>query len=426
MKRLIRAVRWLVLAGYLQLVSSLDSNAGEANPTAPAITQVTVLSNGLHRVSWTPYPGAEQFRILSSTNIGSPYTEDPTGAISDGMFYRTIVESGWNRNHALAGVSIQSNLPQCLRGEQPMTNLSSIGRYNLIGVVSPSSSTNTDRVKLLNAIDASNFRAHPQKDNREMVHSLGIAFRDTLDIFQDSTFATNEFYDSDGTTHLFPINSGSDQKGLGSGAYSYFQNLKSAAQVLVNTDAVIAGTEMGGYDTHSAQVTSGSPHLGGHANLLKRVGWTFHALSKFFSNPAYNTQGRNLWNDVVVITVSEFGRTSAENASVGTDHAEASVMYMAGGGVTGGVYGCSTNQRNGQREWDPGTGLRDGSLFAANNSVGYLKRLIDYRSVLGESSAITSARRTINCPGLSPVTAMKRWNTCATAERSARLQSWEN
>jgi hypothetical protein len=28
--------------------------------------------------------------------------------------------------------------------------------------------------------------------------------------------------------------------------------------------------------------------------------------------------------------------------------------------------------------------LKSGSLFAANNSVGYLKRAIDYRSVLGE------------------------------------------
>src|ERR1043166_599036 len=76
--------------------------------------------------------------------------------IRDGLWYRTIVESGWNRPHALAGVSIQSNLPASLRGTEPMTNLSTISRYNLLGVYSPSGTTNTDRIKLLNAIDAAN------------------------------------------------------------------------------------------------------------------------------------------------------------------------------------------------------------------------------------------------------------------------------
>src|SRR5262249_13967865 len=72
--------------------------------------------------------------------------------IKDGVFYRTIVESGWNLHHALSGVSIQSNMPQSLRGTEPMTNLSSISRYNLLGVSNPAGSVNSDRLKLLNAI----------------------------------------------------------------------------------------------------------------------------------------------------------------------------------------------------------------------------------------------------------------------------------
>ena len=316
--------------------------------------------------------------------------------INDGVWYRTIAESQWNLTHALSGVSIQSNMPQSLRGAQPMTNLSSIGRYNILGVYTPSGNTNTDRIKMLNAIDTANLQAHPQKDNRDLVYGLGTAFRDTLDIFQDPSFNTNEFYDTNGTTHLFPINSGSDQRGLGSGAYGFMQNIKSCAQILANTDAVITGTEIGGFDTHTNQVTAGSPHLGTHATLLRRVAWAYYALWKFFSNSAYNTggtqggQGKDMWNDVIIVTMSEFGRTSAENASMGTDHAEASVMYVAGGGVAGGVYGCDNNVVSnpnvpaGTRNWDPGTGVKDGSLFAANNSVGYLKRIIDYRSVVGE------------------------------------------
>jgi len=303
--------------------------------------------------------------------------------ISDGVFYRTIVESGWNRNHALSGVSIQSNLPQSLRGQQPMTNLSSIGRYNLIGVSSPSGSTNTDRVKLLNAIDAANLQLHPQKDNRELVYNLGTAFQNTLDIFLDPSFQTNEFYDTDGT-RLFPSSSAQDPLNRFNNSFGFIQNVKSAAQILANTDAIITGTEMGGFDTHTGQVTAGSPHLGGHANLLRRVGWAFYALWKFFSNPAYNNQGMDLWRDVVVVTFSEFGRTSAENASDGTDHAEASVMYVAGGSIHGGIYGCSPTPINGVNQWDAGDGGKTGSMYAANSNVGYLRRAIDYRSVIGE------------------------------------------
>ena len=34
--------------------------------------------------------------------------------------------------------------------------------------------------------------------------------------------------------------------------------------------------------------------------------------------------------------------------------------------------------------WKVGTGAKNGSLFASNSNVGYLRRSIDYRSVIGE------------------------------------------
>jgi uncharacterized protein (DUF1501 family) len=40
--------------------------------------------------------------------------------------------------------------------------------------------------------------------------------------------------------------------------------------------------------------------------------------------------------DVVVLTMSEFGRTVAENGSGGTDHGHASCMLLMGGEVAGG------------------------------------------------------------------------------------------
>ena len=43
--------------------------------------------------------------------------------------------------------------------------------------------------------------------------------------------------------------------------------------------------------------------------------------------------------DVVVLTMTEFGRTAADNGSRGTDHGHAAAWFVAGGAVRGGVYG---------------------------------------------------------------------------------------
>ena len=44
--------------------------------------------------------------------------------------------------------------------------------------------------------------------------------------------------------------------------------------------------------------------------------------------------------DVVLVTLSEFGRTARENGNRGTDHGHANVMFVIGPRVRGGkVYG---------------------------------------------------------------------------------------
>ena len=82
---------------------------------------------------------------------------------------------------------------------------------------------------------------------------------------------------------------------------------------------------MGGFDTHANQPRQ-------HANLLTELA---EGLSTFYSDLA--AQGRA--NDVVTMTFSEFGRRVKENGSAGTDHGAASVLFLAGGAVKGGVYG---------------------------------------------------------------------------------------
>jgi uncharacterized protein (DUF1501 family) len=83
-----------------------------------------------------------------------------------------------------------------------------------------------------------------------------------------------------------------------------------------------------GYDTHTSQAQ-------GHERLLATLD---AALDAFFTDLA----ARGLAERVLVMTISDFGRRVAENGvreTAGTDHGAASVMFLAGAGVRGGVHG---------------------------------------------------------------------------------------
>ena len=89
----------------------------------------------------------------------------------------------------------------------------------------------------------------------------------------------------------------------------------------------IAFSEIGGWDTHASQGGA----TGQLANRLRELG---EGLAAF-----YRDLGDRI-DDVVVLTMSEFGRTASENGNRGTDHGHANVMFAIGGKVRGGkVYG---------------------------------------------------------------------------------------
>jgi uncharacterized protein (DUF1501 family) len=89
----------------------------------------------------------------------------------------------------------------------------------------------------------------------------------------------------------------------------------------------IAFAEIEGWDTH---VNQGGAK-GQMANRLKDLA---EGLAAF-----YRDLGDRIDN-VVLITLSEFGRTARENGNRGTDHGHANVMFALGGPVRGGkVYG---------------------------------------------------------------------------------------
>ncbi len=341
----------------------------------------------LHRVG---YP--KQSRSHFDSQI---YWENgnPNNTLSkDGIFYRTILESGIANSAPLSGVSIQSGLPLLLRGSKAaMTNLSDPTRYNLLGVPN-----NTDgNSKADSYLNSANTFPFPEKLNRGLLSLQYQNLASTLPIFASIDFsdAGNTFVDdvnTDGDTapyYLFPTSNaknggyaahGNDSSKyvVDTSAYSFFTNIKAAALILNKTDAIIAGTELSGFDTHSSQ----GAVTGSLSNLQKRIGWAMYGLKKYFTRYAEKVN----WNNVVVVTLSEFGRTTVPNSNAGTDHAEAGMMLVAGGAVNGynkgsthsGVYGGHPND---SIPWITGT---SGSMYGVSGR--YLKRAIDYRSVLGE------------------------------------------
>ncbi len=105
-------------------------------------------------------------------------------------------------------------------------------------------------------------------------------------------------------------------------------SLRQIAQLVkakVGLEAAFA--EVGGWDHH---VNEGSVQ-GQLANRLAEFGQALRAL--------YQDLGDRV-EDVVIVTMSEFGRTARENGNRGTDHGHANVMFVLGGPVKGGkVYG---------------------------------------------------------------------------------------
>ena len=103
------------------------------------------------------------------------------------------------------------------------------------------------------------------------------------------------------------------------------RNLEEAETVIRGfpTQATLTFIRFGGHDTHSGELTR-------NANLTSEFD---RAVNAFVQHTA------DIAGNVLVTTMSEFGRTNRENGDGGTDHAQATAMIAIGNGVNGGVYG---------------------------------------------------------------------------------------
>lgn len=103
-------------------------------------------------------------------------------------------------------------------------------------------------------------------------------------------------------------------------------SLESVAEMIISgIDAPVYKVTQGGFDTHAGQRGSQDNGLYHLANGLAS-----------FQN-AMQRAGK--WDDILVVTYSEFGRRAKENRAGGTDHGTASSHMILGGKVNGGIYG---------------------------------------------------------------------------------------
>ena len=144
-------------------------------------------------------------------------------------------------------------------------------------------------------------------------------------------------------------------------------SLRQIAQLLKASLGVEAAfADIGGWDTHQNEGAA-------EGQLAGRLREFSLGLSAFWND--MGTEAEN----IVVVTMSEFGRTCRQNGTGGTDHGHANVMFVLGGPVRGGrVYG----------RWP---GLEQEQLYEARD----LAITTDFRQVLGEAAYRTLGSRNL-------------------------------
>jgi uncharacterized protein (DUF1501 family) len=161
--------------------------------------------------------------------------------------------------------------------------------------------------------------------------------------------------------------------------------LQIAQLIKAGVGLEVAFTDVQGWDTHVNQGNS----RGQLAARLTEFGQGISAL--------YTDLGQRM-DDVVILTMSEFGRTARENGNRGTDHGHANAMFLLGGTVRGGkVYGdwpgLDTDKLNEGRDLALTTDFRDvfgevatrhlGNADLSKVFPGYASSASKFRGVLG-------------------------------------------
>ena len=163
--------------------------------------------------------------------------------------------------------------------------------------------------------------------------------------FPDSHYGTELQYivDTDATSNVYAqaisssFNDGSNFSGSNYPDTDLGNQLKTVARLMRGgIETKIYLVKLGGFDTHANQVQGAGDLQGRHYNLLDELSTAVEAFMRDLNSDS-------LAEDVVGITISEFGRKAKENGSLGTDHGKVAPVFIFGQPVQSGISGVNVD-----------------------------------------------------------------------------------
>jgi uncharacterized protein (DUF1501 family) len=243
-----------------------------------------------------PQPDHSHFRSTEIWQTAVPERYEHTGWLG-----RYLDEAGLPKNNLFNGVAVAQVLPEALIANR--TDVPAIAQVNGYGLISDrnraSRSTYTELLTGNRLPFSSPYLAH---------------------------VAEIEDHAQKGSEELPKLIAG--YKPAGSyPATPLGRSLSLAAQIIgSNVGTRVLYVQHGSFDTH----------VGQKATQDRLLGQLSDAIKAFYDDLTAHGNDKR----VLTMTFSEFGRRIAENASRGTDHGEASPLFLVGGGVKGGIYGA--------------------------------------------------------------------------------------
>ena len=286
----------------------------------------------------SPDPTRSHFDAQDFMESGTPGLK----ATEDGWLNRAIETIPEEHASPFRAVAMGPNLPRMLRGSASAIALPDVKQFKVIAQ-SPSAGQMAE----------GGFEAMYSQTVDQALRGTGTETFEAIDLLRKAD------------PSKYKPENGADYPNSRLG-----QSLQQVGQLIKSNIGVeVLFVDCGGWDNH---VNEGGVQ-GQLSNLLRDLG---QGLAAFHRDLGDRMQ------DIVFVTMSEFGRTAKENGNRGTDHGHANCMFVMGGDLKGGrVYG----------KWP---GLADHQL----NEGRDLALTTDFRSVLGEILT-----KHVGVPDLAPV-----------------------
>jgi uncharacterized protein (DUF1501 family) len=248
-------------------------------------------------------PNASRSHFESQDLMESGVDEDRS--VADGWLNRLLgccPEDAANRT-AFRAVAMTATTPRSLQGDQDSLAIRDLDTFGLPGDMSvmlpgPSGTSNGFESMYGAAVDT-------------VLHGTARESFDALQMLKQVRPGT-----------YAPANGANYPQG------TFGRNLKQIAQLIkANVGMQVAFAEVDGWDTHANQGN-------GKGQLATRLGGFAQGLA------ALHQDLGDRMADVVVVTMSEFGRAVHQNGNRGTDHGHGTCFFTMGGSIKGGkVYG---------------------------------------------------------------------------------------